>query len=188
MVFSLIMPGLTFAEGVSMHEEPKNSLPMEEETATSNPEKIDEEVMKVLDKKEKANVLIEMTEQVDPAEAATEYVKGLSESVTAYEQKARTHLYLYTELKNNALETQASIINYLEQAEKKGTLETYETFDIMNVIAAEATVEVIEDHSNRPEVAEIHLDRFIEIDWSERQDLLVNEEKWDVELFQAPEV
>jgi tetrahydromethanopterin S-methyltransferase subunit B len=168
----------------------------QEQAVQSADEKIEAEVQQALEDNEYVEVLIQLADQVDTAQVAAETKQTLTQSVTAYQQKMESRFAVVDALKTTAETSQASVLSYLEQENENGNVKHIRSFYIMNIIAVQATEEVIEELSRKPEIASIKLDEKFEIEMPEEIDsdsaeALAAEDdsvEWNIDRIQAPDV
>ena len=180
------------AQEISVHGEMKDKINLDEIAIN----KIDPEITKAFEKSEYVGVLIDLKEEVDTEEVEhAEYMKYLSRSVNTnngyYIKEAKSYAVVNA-LKNTAKSSQEGILKYLEGEKESGHVKELNSFYIMNVIYMKANEEVIKNISYREEVKYIHLDKEIEIQVDEVDELQLNSNSdniaWGVKQVGAPQV
>ncbi|URM34813.1 S8 family serine peptidase [Cytobacillus firmus] len=151
LLLNLVLPTNTIAGG--NHDE---RLPMSAIGITSETNKINSKVAKQFQEQDKVTFLLKLKDQVDTnqvAMAAAEKAKKLKQTAASTELQVRSAIV--SSLRNKATETQAELMDFLEQSKLEGNVSNIQSFYIVNAIAVTATEEVMEKLAKYPEVAKV---------------------------------
>ncbi|MFD1638121.1 S8 family serine peptidase [Evansella tamaricis] len=166
---------------------------MKEVTKKQAEAKVENTIMKDLEKSEYVEVLIELTEQVDTTKVAAEAKQKAGLNATDHHKKMTARYAVVDSLQTAAKTTQEPIIATLEKAKEAGDVKEFQSFYIMNVISVTASKEVIEKLSYFPEVASIKenaLEKLVEPVKGEEPPVIASDDsiEWNIERVQAPDV
>ncbi|EPD53130.1 hypothetical protein HMPREF1210_00861 [Paenisporosarcina sp. HGH0030] len=154
LLLTTFLPQLTFANSNS-----KASISMLEssDVASKNmKEKVDKKLNDQFSKNETVTFLLKLKDQVDTKEVAIETAKkAKAQEQTAAKTELMKRSAVVSSLRAKASETQYSIKTYLDQEKKKGNVEEFQSFYIVNGMAVTGTKEVMEKLATFPEVEKI---------------------------------
>jgi len=125
-------------------------------STTSSDLKIDSNLIKQFKNNDHVTFLLKFKNQVDTNKIATEAkenAKKQKQSIVKTEMIVRSSVV--SSLRNTAIESQSSVLEYLEQGKQNGEIDSVESFYIVNAIAVTGTKEVMEKLAAYPEVAKI---------------------------------
>ncbi|GAK03084.1 bacillopeptidase F [Geomicrobium sp. JCM 19037] len=194
MIGALVMSPYAgvFGSGTAQASERSNVTDLQRENAERANEKIDDEVAQAFRNNDHVSVLIEMSDQVDTSAAAQQGLQTVGSDATPHQQRRAMSNSVYNELRSTAIDTQATPLAMLEQAEADGKVLEYESLYIMNVIAAEVDRDTARALSFRPEISRIKMDEFIELDLPEmspeNMELADDSVEWNIDRVNAPDV
>ncbi|WP_280770713.1 S8 family serine peptidase [Salipaludibacillus daqingensis] len=194
MVFLLVLtPFTSFAESTNAANSSEMTT-LKEQNETTAAEKIDSSVMKQLEDEKYADVLIELTEQVDTSEVAAVAKQQLGSDSTAYNQKMAARHAVVETLRTTAETTQQPLLTTLEKSQEQGEVKDIESFYIMNVISVKATKDVIERLSYSSDVARIKDNDHVDIIHPEKPEDPISspavnndEVEWNIDQVLAPD-
>ena len=129
------------------------SLPI----STNSPElKIDSKLIQHFKQKDRVTFLLKFKEQVDTNKISTEAKENAEkQKQTAAKTELMVRSAVISSLRNTAMETQDSVLEYLEQAKQNGDVDKVESFYVVNAIAVTGSKEVMEKLATYQEVAKI---------------------------------
>ena len=129
------------------------SLPI----STNSPElKIDSRLIQQFKQNDHVTFLLKFKEQVDTNKISTEAKENAKkQKQTAAKTELIVRSAVISSLRNTAIETQNSVLDYLEQAKQKGDVDSVESFYVVNAIAVTGSKEVMDKLATYPEVAKI---------------------------------
>ncbi|WP_164670330.1 S8 family peptidase [Virgibacillus doumboii] len=188
MVFSLIVPSISFAESTSkIHESAKD-------TQAVAKEKVSNRLMDQFKGNDKVTFLIKFKEKADSKKVAKEArKKAESANMTAKKAEFVQRSAVISELKSTSLESQQNVKQFLQQQAEKGNAEAIRSYYIVNGMAVTATKEVAEKVASFAEVDKIlpnetrKLISAVTKDAETPQSEIANTE-WNVERVGAPQV
>jgi len=168
------------------------SISMNESLKVEPALKIKSEVSNALSTGKFVEVLVTMNEQVDTVKVARETEAALS-AKTPYHKKMAGRYAVVDKLQRTAEKTQEKILKLLETEKRKGNVQEYRSFYIVNVVYVKATEDVIKKISKYSEVAEIGMNKKIEVDWPKIASASINENQvqsteWGIDKVGAPAV
>lgn len=118
--------------------------------------KIDRKLLQQFKQNEQVTFLLKFNEQVDTNKIASEAKENAKkQKQTAAKTELIVRSAVISSLRNTAMETQNSVLEYLEQAKQKGEVESVESFYVVNAIAVTGTKEVMDKLATYPEIAKI---------------------------------
>ena len=183
---------IIFTTGVGAYAGPYTRIKGEtSENGISAEEKIATTVHDAFREKDYVEVIIEMREQVDPERVAKQTLQAMDPDATPYNELMTRRYSVVESLKSTAERTQVQILELLEEKSVLGSVRSYQSFYIMNVIALEATKEAVREIAEYPEVKKITLDKVIEMEWPEASELiepLSDNLEWNIDRVNAPKV
>ncbi|MBS4174443.1 S8 family peptidase [Bacillus sp. FJAT-49736] len=149
---SLIAP--SFSNAATVNGKPYTSVFDGKNVASA---KLSDRLLKQFTKAdEKVTFLIKFKEQADTTKAAKAAADKASKGkLSAQKTKLAKRSAVVSELRSTALETQHTVIDYLEKEKKNGKVKDFESFYIVNGIAVTATKDIAEKLSHFEEVAKI---------------------------------
>ncbi|MCM3704646.1 MULTISPECIES: S8 family serine peptidase [Cytobacillus] len=151
LLLNLALPTNTKA-GVKYEER----LPRSAFDITSETNKINSKVTKQFQEQDKVTFLIKLKDQVDTNKVAMiEAEKANKQKQTPAAATLHVRSAIVSSLRNKATETQAEIMNFLEQSKSEGNVNNFQSFYIVNAIAVTATENVMEKLAKYPEVAKV---------------------------------
>lgn len=188
MVFSLAMPGLSYAEtNGKLHESVKN-------TQAVAKEKINNRLQKQFKQNDKVTFLIKFKEKADTMKIAKQAEKSAkSADLTAQKTEFVQRSAVISELKSTSLESQRNVKKYLQQQKKKGNANNINSYYIVNGMAVTATKEVAKNVASFAEVEKIlpnetrHLFNAVTKN-AKTPDSKINNVEWNVAQVNAPQV
>lgn len=137
MIFSLLTPGLTFAETRG-----ETSLSLNESSASVEA-KVNDRLQDQLEQEEKVTFLIKFKEKTDTMKVAEEAKANAQKAnLSAMAQEHAQRSAVISALKQTAMESQHDVLTYLEEAKESGQAEDIRSYHIVNGIAVTATKEV----------------------------------------------
>jgi len=168
------------------------SVSMNESLQESPELKINSDVKEKFHSEKYVEVLVSMKEKVDTLKVARETEADLK-AKTPYEKKVGKGYAVVDKLQRTAEKTQAKILKLLEAEKKKGNVQEYKSFYIVNMIYVKASEDVIKKISKYSEVAEIDLNEKIQVDWPEAAEASTDETgiqsiEWNIDKVGAPSV
>ncbi|MGP4108946.1 S8 family serine peptidase [Virgibacillus sp. L01] len=139
MVFSLIVPGMSYAEtNGNIHHSAKD-------TQGAAKEKVNNRLLDQFKNDEKVTFLIKFKETADTKKIAKEARKSAeSANMTAKKAEFIQRSAVVSALKSVSLESQTNVEQYLQQEADKGNAEEIRSYYIVNGMAVTATKEVAE--------------------------------------------
>ncbi|RLL46964.1 DUF3823 domain-containing protein [Oceanobacillus piezotolerans] len=150
MVFSLLTPGLAFANSAG---DVTMSVNNTKETAA---EKVHANVLKQFKEDDKVTFLVKFAEKADPMKVAEIARKDAEKaSLSAYNLEYIQRSAVISELKTVASTSQEKVLAYLEKEEEKGNAANIHPYYIVNGIAVTATKEVAEKIASFTEVEKV---------------------------------
>ncbi|MBS4191984.1 S8 family serine peptidase [Bacillus sp. FJAT-49705] len=154
LLVSTFLPQLTFANSNS---DASISLLENSDVASKNVKaKVDKKLNDQFSKDETVTFLLKLKDQVDTKNVATETAKkAKAQKQTAAKTELMKRSAVVSSLRAKASETQYSIKTYLDQEKKKGNVEEFQSFYIVNGMAVTGTKEVMEKLATFPEVEKI---------------------------------
>lgn len=118
--------------------------------------KVDSKLIKQFKDQNQVTFILKFKEQVDTNRVAIEAAeKAKKQKQTAASTKLQVRSSVVSTLRNTAMETQAGVIDYLEQAKLNGEVKDIQSFYVVNAIAVTATKDVMDKLETYPEVAKI---------------------------------
>jgi bacillopeptidase F len=188
MVFSLIAPGLTFAESNgNASQSLRDSKAQVENKVTSS-------LQKQLESDEKVTFLIKFTETTDTMKVAEQARESAQKAnLSAMNQEFQQRSAVISALKQTAMESQGEVLDFLAEAEKEGLAEDVKPYHIVNGVAVTATKEVAEKLTTFQEVEKLlpneqrQLIRAVETD-AEVPENQTAEVEWNIDRVGAPAV
>jgi bacillopeptidase F len=151
LIISLVPPSIAVAEGVSTE-----SKPISEMNNTSIENKVDTKLIKQFKDQDQNTFILKFKEQADTNRVALETAKkAKKQKLTEISTKLQVRSAVVSSLRNTSLETQAEVIEYLEERKQKGEVKSVQSFYIVNAIAVTATKAVMDKLAAFPEVAKI---------------------------------
>ncbi|WP_205758563.1 S8 family serine peptidase [Lysinibacillus sp. SGAir0095] len=153
MTVSLIAPNVASAQEVNkLHESLRQS-------SVSNglaKEKISERLLTNFKDKEKVTFLVKFKEKADAQKVADQARKTAEEkNLSAQNTKLVQRSAVVSELKATSIDSQASVINFLEQEQKNGNVEEFDSYYVVNGMAVTATKEIAEKIASFTEVEKV---------------------------------
>lgn len=117
---------------------------------------IDRKLLQQFKQNEQVTFLLKFKEQVDTNKIASKAKENAKkQKQTAAKTELIVRSAVISSLRNTAMETQNSVLEYLEQAKQKGEVESVESFYVVNAIAVTGTKEVMDKLATYPEIAKI---------------------------------
>lgn len=126
--------------------------------------KIETAVKEDFEKEDLIEVMVYMNAQMDTEMVAQNAKASLSALITPYQEKLQVRRNVVGALKDNAEVTQTNVVKYLEQEMKKGNVEEFKSYTIVNMLYVKATKEVLESLSFMPEVGKIYKNKTHSLD------------------------
>lgn len=150
MIFSLITPGLTFAEsnGKVSHSLNDSKVNVQNKVTSSLQDQLENE--------DKVTFLIKFSETADVMGAAQEAKdKAQNSNLSALGQEHAQRSAVISELKSTAMESQQKVTQFLEEQVENGNAEDIRSYHIVNGMAVTATKEVAEKLASFPDVEKL---------------------------------
>jgi bacillopeptidase F len=123
---------------------------------TSIENKVDSKLIKQFKDQDQNTFILKYKEQTDTNRVALETTeKAKKQKLTEVSTKLQIRSDVVSSLRNTSLETQAEVMEYLEEAKQKGEVKSIQSFYIVNAIAVTATKAVMDKLAAFPEVAKI---------------------------------
>lgn len=153
MTVSLIAPNVASAQSVSkLHD----SLRQSSVTNGLAKEKISDRLLTNFKDAEKVTFLVKFKEKADPQEVAEQARKTAeAKNLSAQNTKLVQRSAVVSELKATSLDSQSSVIKFLEQEQKNGNVEEFDSYYVVNGMAVTATKEIAEKIAGFSEVEKI---------------------------------
>lgn len=155
MTVSLIAPNVVSAESVSkLHE----SLRQSSVTAGNGlaKEKISDRLLTDFKEADKVTFLVKFREKADAQQVAEQARKTAeAKNLSAQNTKLVQRSAVVSELKATSIDSQASVIKFLEQEQKNGNVEEFDSYYVVNGMAVTATKEIAEKIALFSEVEKI---------------------------------
>jgi bacillopeptidase F len=188
MIFSLITPGLTFAE-------PNGKVSYSLNDSKVNVKnKVSSSLQDQLENEEKVTFLIKFTDTTDTMQAAQNARDSAQEAnLSAMGQEHAQRSAVISALKQTAMESQQNVIQFLEKAEQEGMAEDIHAYHVVNGVAVTAAKEIAERLASFPEVEKLlpneqrELIRAVETDVDVPQNDTA-EIEWNIDRVGAPAV
>ena len=188
MIFSLITPGLTYAESNGKVSHSLNDSKVNVQNKVTN------SLQNQFDNEDKVTFLIKFTETADVMGVAQE-AKGNTQNanLSALGQEHVQRSAVISELKSTAMKSQQKVKQFLEEEVENGNAEDIRSYHIVNGMAVTATKEVAEKLASFPDVEKLlpneqrELIKAVETD----ADVPANqtaEIEWNVDRVGAPAV
>ncbi|MBD8026767.1 S8 family serine peptidase [Ureibacillus sp. Re31] len=153
VAFSLIAPTVASAETTNkLHESLR-------ESSVSNvlaKDKISDRLLTNFKDEEKITFLVKFKDKAEAQEVAKEARKTAKEKkLSAQNTKLVQRSAVVSELKSTSIESQRSVIDFLEQEAKKGNVDDFDSYYIVNGMAVTATKEIAEKIATFSEVEKV---------------------------------
>ncbi len=152
------------------------------------PQKIAPSLKESLAEEDYVEALVKLTQQVDTEKVARAELKN---APTLHQGRTLARAAVVDRLRKNASASQAGILRYLEQEQRKGNVLEYESFYIVNLVYVKATAAVIEQLARRADVKMIMPNEIIELDLPEAAtpaEETPTTVEWGVSKIKAPDV
>jgi len=151
LLLNLVLPANTIARG--NHDERK---PWSSNEITSDTNKIDTKLTKQFLDQDKVTFLIKLKDQVDTHQVAMDATeKAKEQKQTTASTNIQVRSAIVSSLRNKAMETQAELMDFLEQSKLEGNVINIQSFYIVNAIAVTATKDVMEKIAKYSEVEKV---------------------------------
>lgn len=155
--------------------------------------KLDHNVLDVLDSEDYIEVLVYLKDRVDTNNVAKATRNSLSSTTTPYEVKLRVRENIVEALQDKAEKTQVNLLRYIAQENERGNVKKYKPYYIINMVYVKATKDVIENIAYMPEVEKIYKNGFIEIEGAIKDKIDVEPAEtggleWNIEKVGADKV
>ncbi|WP_461182452.1 S8 family serine peptidase [Virgibacillus kimchii] len=187
MIFSLIAPGISFAE-------PNWKISQSQNAKKDLQHKVSNGLQDQLENEEKVTFLIKFKATADIRETAREARdRAEKANLSVMEQEHIQRSAVISELKSTAMESQQNVLEFLEEAEQDGIAEDVNAYHIVNGVAVTATKEVAEKLASFPEVEKLlpneqrELIRTVDTD-AELPENKTADIEWNVDRVGAPAV
>ncbi len=142
---------------MSIAESQNNSI--QDSLQQSSTHKIDNKVREQMDSSDELSLIIILNQQIDAANIMKQANNNADEKkALGLNRKHMVRSEILTELKANAHQTQAPLLELLSQEQQKGTVKKYNSYHVMNAISFTGSKEVIEKVASFKEVKKIYLD------------------------------
>ena len=153
MTVSLIAPNVVSAKEVNkLHESLRSS-------SVSNglaKDKISERLLTNFKDEEKVTFLVKFKEKADSQKVAEQARKTAdAQNLSAQNTKLVQRSAVVSELKATSIDSQASVMKFLEQEQKKGNVEEFDSYYVVNGMAVTATKEIAEKIASFSEVEKV---------------------------------
>ncbi|NBJ69278.1 MULTISPECIES: S8 family peptidase [Clostridia] len=150
IAFSLLTPGMANAQGSpKLHESVGDSSKVMEN-------KLSSKLTKQFKASDKVTFLVKFADKADVKGAAKQAKKKAKKaSLTAQKIEHAQRSAVISELKATALESQASVKEYIQKQKEKGEVETFQAYHIVNGMSVTATKKIAEKIATYPEVEKI---------------------------------
>ncbi|GAA0588382.1 bacillopeptidase F [Virgibacillus siamensis] len=188
MVFSLAMPGLSYAESNGkIHTSVKD-------TQAVAKEKMNNRLQKQFKQKDKVTFLIKFKEKADSMKVAKQAKKSAKAAdLTAQKTEFVQRSAVISELKSTSLESQRNVKKFLQKQKKKGNADNIQSFHIVNGMAVTATKEVAKNVASFAEVEKILPNETRQLfnavtKKAKTPDSGSDNVEWNVEQVRAPQV
>lgn len=190
MVITLFTPGFV---GAQTFQEASTAFKDSKVSKASSEQKVSQRLLEKFDDKEKVTFLVKFKEKADTKKAvAKAKEKAQRANLSAYQAKQAQRSAVISELKAVAMESQANVLEFLEQEKKNGTVDDVIEYFIVNGIAVTGTKEIAEKLADFPEVESIipsetrQLIRAVEVQEAPKSQS--ENIEWNVEKVKAPDV
>ncbi|WP_082805130.1 S8 family serine peptidase [Neobacillus novalis] len=185
LIFSLLSPGFANAESI------KASYRYVNDPQTASKVKISKHLLDSFKKDEKVTFLIKFKEKADTANAIKRTTAiAKQEKLTANKEKFIQRSAVVSELKATAQVEQQNVLKYLKQEARKGNVESFKGYFIVNGMAVTATKEVAERIATFSEVEKLLPNEtrqlFASTTKEESPNLNLANVEWNVERVGAP--
>lgn len=142
MTFSLIAPNVASAETVNkFHESFRNSSV----NTVLAKDKISDRLLTNFKEEEKVTFIIKFKDKADTQKVAEQAKKAADDkNLSAQNAKLAQRSAVVSELKATSIESQQSVIEFLEQESAKGNVDEFDSYYIVNGMAVTATKEIAE--------------------------------------------
>ncbi|MEK5105147.1 S8 family serine peptidase [Cytobacillus sp. FSL K6-0129] len=118
--------------------------------------KISKTLTKEFKKEEQVTFLVKFKEKADPQKSAQKAEKAAAaQKQSAAQAKYMKRSAIVSDMRTVAIESQDTVLSYLEKQEKKGNAKEVQSFFIVNAVAVTATKDVMEQLATFPEVEKI---------------------------------
>ncbi|WP_277673690.1 S8 family serine peptidase [Piscibacillus halophilus] len=189
LVSTLMLVLNTFLPPVSVADTSKNSNQNSLQQTSTN--KVDSKVKEQMDTSETLSVIIILNDQIDATNIMKQANNHASEkSELGLNKKHMVRSEILTELKANAHQTQAPLLELLGQEKQKGKVKNYKSFHVINAVSFTGAKEVVEKIASFKEVKQIYLDeeRHLVTDTNETiPSSDGNDVQWNVNQVLAPQ-
>jgi bacillopeptidase F len=188
MIFTLITPGLTFAE-------PNGKVSHSLNDSTANVQtKMNSSLQSQFKNEDKVTFLIKFTETADVVNVAQEARESaIKANISSLGQEHAQRSAVISELKSTAMESQQKVKKFLEEQEAIGNAEDIRSYHIVNGMAVTATKEVAEKLASFSDVEKLlpneqrELIKAVETDAEVPQNETA-EIEWNIDRVGAPAV
>nr|WP_249365586.1 S8 family peptidase [Cytobacillus citreus] len=197
LLISTFLPQFALANSnsdasISLHESSK--------AVSDNVEtKIDKKLNDQFNKNETVTFLLKLKDQVDTNKVATETAKkAKAQKQTAAKTELMKRSAVVSSLRAKASETQYSIKTYLDQEKKKGNVEEFQSFYIVNGMAVTGTKQVMDKLATFPEVEKILPNETVQLSSNESSETSIQPTadtqadttsiEWNIARIEAPQV
>lgn len=191
MTVSLIAPNVASAKEVNkLHESLKQS-------SVSNvlaKDKISDRLLTDFKDEEKVTFLVKFKEKADSQKVAAQARKTAADkNLSAQNTKLVQRSAVVSELKATSIDSQASVIKFLEQEKKKGTVSEFDSYYVVNGMAVTATKEIAEKIAGYSEVEKVLPNETRKLVTTKTKEAKapaadVANVEWNVSRVKAPEV
>lgn len=190
LIFALItnffiMPNIAWAT--------KNQMPISTSGNGVQINKADATLIEQFNEQEIVTFLVKFKEQVDTNRVALEAAERAKKQKSAVNTEIYVRSSIVSTLRNTATETQDEVMDYLEDAKKKGEVRDIQSFYVVNAIAVTGTKEVMDKIAAYQEVEKIlpNETRQLITPTSSMETTSVSDQstvEWGVERVGAPQV
>lgn len=151
MTFSLVAPSVVSAETTSkLHQS------FRESTSVVAKDKVSERLLQNFKDDEKVTFLVKFKEKADAKGVAAEAREAAeNKNLSAHNTKLMQRSAVVSELKTTSIESQQSVIEFLEEEAAKGNAQDIESYYIVNGLSVTATREIAEKIASFPEVEKV---------------------------------
>ncbi|NME06459.1 S8 family peptidase [Psychrobacillus sp. BL-248-WT-3] len=191
MTFSLIAPNVVSAEANSkLHQSLRDSSP----NSISVKDKMSSRLLEDFKEDEKVTFLIKFKEKADSAKVASEARKNAeSKNLSAHNTKLIQRSAVVSELKTTSMESQETVMEFLEQEVSKGNASDLESYYIVNGMSVTTTKEIAEKIATFPEVEKILPNETRQLFVTKTKDAVapkaeVANVEWNIDRVKAPQV
>ncbi|GEL76999.1 S8 family serine peptidase [Tenuibacillus multivorans] len=147
----------TFLSTTAIAETQNNTI--QDSLQQTSSQKIDSKVKQQMDSSEELSLIIILNEQIDAANIMKQANNNaIEKNELGLNKKHMVRSKILTELKANAHQTQAPLLELLSQEKQKGKVKKFKSYHVINAISFTGSKEVIEKIASFKEVKKIYLD------------------------------